>query len=390
MQKIPRGVWVLGFVSMFMDVSSEMIHGVLPLFVVGTLGASATLLGLIEGVAEGTAQISKLFSGVLSDRWRNRKYLALFGYGMAAVVKPLFPLATSLSAVFIARFADRIGKGIRGAPRDALVADFTPPELRGAAFGLRQSLDTIGAFVGPLIAVALIGLWAFDLRTVLWVACVPALIAVLILAFGIQEPEASNDNKRKAGFNLATAKNLGRPFWLVAMLGAAVMLARFSEAFLVLRASDAKMTTALVPLVMVVMSVVYSLSSYPAGVLSDKWGRKGLFAAGLLCLIIADFVLAWAPTPLMVMVGVAIWGLHMGLTQGILSTLVADSAPADLRGTAYGVFALVSGIAALLASVVAGVVWDKAGQAPVFYIGAAFAVVALLITPVVQPNSSHQ
>ncbi len=369
---------------MFMDISSEMIHGVLPLFVVGTLGASATLLGMIEGVAEGTAQISKLFSGVLSDRWHNRKYLALFGYGLAAVVKPLFPMATSIGSVFVARFADRIGKGIRGAPRDAMVADFTPPELRGAAFGLRQSLDTVGAFVGPLIAVVLIGYWMFDLRTVLWVACVPALIAVLILAFGIQEPEAVNDNKRKAGFNLATAKNLGRPFWLVATLGAAVMLARFSEAFLVLRASDAKMSLATVPLVMVVMSVVYSLSSYPAGVLSDGWGRKGLFAVGLVSLIVADLVLAWAPSPLFVMIGVAIWGLHMGLTQGILATLVADSSPSDLRGTAYGVFALVSGIAALIASVVAGVVWDKMGQAPVFYIGAVFAFVALIILPKVR------
>ncbi len=378
MKKIPRGVWVLGFVSMFMDISSEMIHGVLPLFVVGTLGASATFLGLIEGVAEGTAQVSKLFSGVLSDRWRNRKNLALFGYGLAAVVKPLFPLATSLGAVFFARFADRIGKGIRGAPRDAMVADFTPIEQRGAAFGLRQSLDTIGAFVGPLIAVVLIGLWAFDLRTVLWVACVPALIAVLILALGIKEPTQANDNHRKAGFDLSTAKNLGRPFWMVALLGAAVMLARFSEAFLVLRASDAKMAIAFVPLVMVVMSVVYSLSSYPAGVMSDRWGRKGLFAAGLIALIGADLVLAWAPSPFYVMVGVAIWGLHMGLTQGILSSLVADSAPADLRGSAYGVFALVSGVAALLASVVAGVVWDKAGQAPVFYIGAGFALFALV------------
>ena len=389
--KIPRGVWVLGFVSMFMDISSEMIHGVLPLFVVGTLGASATLLGLIEGVAEGTAQISKLFSGLLSDRWRNRKNLALFGYGLAAVVKPLFPLATSLGAVFFARFADRIGKGIRGAPRDAMVADFTPIAQRGAAFGLRQSLDTIGAFVGPLIAVALIGLWAFDLRTVLWVACVPAMIAVLILAFGVQEPaQLANDNHRKAGFNLSTAKDLGRGFWLVALLGAAVMLARFSEAFLVLRASDAKMVLAYVPLVMVVMSVVYSLSSYPAGVLSDRWGRKGLFAAGLTSLIVADLVLAWAPSPTYVMIGVAIWGLHMGLTQGILSTLVADSAPADLRGTAYGVFALVSGVAALLASVVAGVIWDKAGQAPVFYVGAAFAVIALFVSTRIQPSSSHQ
>ncbi len=390
MKKIPRGVWVLGFVSMFMDISSEMIHGVLPLFVVGTLGMSATLLGVMEGVSEATAQILKLFSGVLSDRWRNRKYLALFGYGLAAVVKPLFPLATSFGAVFFARFADRVGKGIRGAPRDAMVADMTSAQTRGAAFGLRQSLDTVGAFVGPLIAVVLIGLWALDLRTVLWVACGPALVAVLILAFGIQEPERSNDNARKAGFNFATAKNLGRPFWLVALLGAAVMLARFSEAFLVLRASDAKMSLALVPLVMVVMSVVYSLSSYPAGVLSDRWGRKGLFSAGLVSLIVADLVLAWAPSPLFVMIGVAIWGLHMGLTQGILSTLVADSSPADLRGTAYGVFALVSGIAALIASITAGVVWDKMGQASVFYIGAGFAIVALLTMALVQAKSSHQ
>ncbi len=386
--KIPRGVWMLGFVSMFMDISSEMIHGILPLFVVGTLGASAAMLGLIEGVAEGTAQISKLFSGVLSDRWRNRKNLALFGYGLAAVVKPLFPLATSLGAVFFARFADRIGKGIRGAPRDAMVADFTPIAQRGAAFGLRQSLDTIGAFVGPLIAVALIGFWAFDLRDVLWVACVPALIAVLILVFGVQEPaQLANDNHRKAGFNLSTAKNLGQSFWLVALLGAAVMLARFSEAFLVLRASDAKMAIAYVPLVLVVMSLVYSMSSYPAGVLSDRWGRKGLFAAGLIALIAADVVLAWAPSPYYVMVGVAIWGLHMGLTQGILSTLVADAAPVDLRGSAYGVFALVSGVAALLASVVAGIVWDKFGQAPVFYIGAGFAVLALLIMGIQKPVS---
>jgi MFS family permease len=389
LKKIPRGVWVLGFVSMFMDISSEMIHGVLPLFVVGTLGASATFLGVMEGVAEGTAQIAKLFSGVLSDRWRNRKNLALFGYGLAAVVKPLFPLATSIGGVFFARFADRIGKGIRGAPRDAMVADMTSAETRGAAFGLRQSLDTVGAFVGPLIAVVLIGAWALELRMVLWVACVPALIAVLILAFGIEEPARSNDNARKAGFNLSTAQNLGSKFWLVAILGAAVMLARFSEAFLVLRASDAKMATAFVPLVMVVMSLVYSLSSYPAGVLSDRWGRTGLFAAGLISLIVADVVLALAPSPSIVMVGVAIWGLHMGLTQGILSTMVADSSPADLRGTAYGVFALVSGVAALLASVTAGVVWDKMGQALVFYIGAGFALVAL-IALAAQRNSSHQ
>ena len=389
-KNIPRGVWMLGFVSMFMDISSEMIHGVLPLFVVGTLGASATMLGLIEGVAEATAQVSKLFSGVLSDKWKSRKGLALLGYGLATVVKPLFPLATTLPAVFVARFADRIGKGIRGAPRDAMVADMTAPELRGAAFGLRQSLDTVGAFVGPLIAVLLIGLWAMDLRNVLWIACIPALIAVLVLAIGVKEPALLiNYNKRKAGFDLTTIRNLGRPFWFVAALGAAVMLARFSEAFLVLRASSLGMSLAFVPLVLVVMSVVYALSSYPAGVLSDRFGRNGLLAAGLVCLIIADVVLAYAPGPLMVMVGVAIWGLHMGLTQGILSTLVADSAPSDLRGTAYGMFALVGGVATLLASVVAGVVWDRVGQAPVFLIGAALSLIALMVMAL-QPKSFHQ
>ena len=377
MKAIPRGVWVLGLVSLFMDVSSEMIHAVLPLFVVGTLGASAALLGLIEGVAEATAQISKLFSGVLSDRWRSRKGLALFGYGLAAVVKPLFPLAESVNAVFFARFADRIGKGIRGAPRDAMVADITPPELRGAAFGLRQSLDTVGAFVGPLAAIVLMGLLMADLRTVLWVACIPALVAVTILAFGVAEPKQVGDDARKAGFNPATMRRLGREFWIVAGFGAAMMLARFSEAFLVLRAAAAGLSIAFVPLVLVVMSAVYSLSSYPAGVLSDRFGRRGLLVAGLAALIAADIVLAWAPSVTLVMAGVALWGLHMGLTQGVLSTLVADAAPADLRGTGFGAFNLVSGIAALFASVIAGILWAQWGAGPVFLTGAAFAAIAL-------------
>ncbi len=392
MKNIPRGVWVLGFVSLFMDVSSEMIHGVLPLFVVGTLGVSAAVLGLVEGVAEATAQFSKLWSGVLSDRWQNRKGLALFGYGLAAVVKPLFPMAQSVTEVFVARFADRIGKGIRGSPRDAMVADFTPPELRGAAFGLRQSLDTIGAFAGPLIAVVLIGWWAFDLRSVLWLACVPALIAVAILAFGISEPKPMHVAKRKAGFNLASARQLGASFWWIAALGAVVMLARFSEAFLVLKASASGMATAYVPLVMVVMSFVYSLSSYPAGVLSDRIGRGGLLISGLLILVIADVVLASSGSVWPMLGGIALWGLHMGLTQGVLSTLVADTAPAELRGTAFGAFSLVSGIATLLASVIAGLVWDRFGEAPVFFTGGVFAALAavLALRALPQATSSHQ
>jgi MFS family permease len=378
LKSIPRGVWVLGFVSLFMDVSSEMIHAVLPLFVVGTLGASAAVLGFIEGIAEATAQISKLFSGVLSDRWRNRKTLALAGYGFAAVMKPLFPLATSVFAVFIARFADRVGKGIRVAPRDAMVADMTPPELRGAAFGLRQSLDTVGAFAGPLIAIGLMGLLMADIRTVLWVACIPALLAVAVLAFGISEPRHLGGEGKKPGFDLVTVRRLGRSFWIVAGLGAAMMLARFSEAFLILKAADVGLSTAYVPLVMVVMSAVYSLSSYPAGVVSDRFGRRGLLTAGLLVLILADLVLGLGTSIPAALTGAALWGLHMGLTQGILASLVADATPEGLRGTGFGVFNLLGGLAALLASVIAGIIWDMAGEAPVFFTGAAFAAVALL------------
>ena len=377
-KNLPRGIWMLGFVSLFMDVSSEMIHAILPLFVVGTLGASAALLGLLEGLAEATAQIAKLFSGVLSDRWGSRKGLALLGYGLAAVVKPLFPLATSVESVFAARFIDRVGKGIRGAPRDALVADIAPPELRGAAFGLRQSLDTVGAFAGPLIAVVLMSLFLFDIRSVMWVACIPALIAVAFLAFGVEEPPHPKQAEQKPGFDLRTATALGPAFWQVTAVGAAMMLARFSEAFLGLKAADAGLSIAWVPLVMVVMSLVYSLSSYPAGALSDRIGRRGLLVAGLLVLVLADLVLAFGGSIASMMIGVALWGLHMGLTQGGLSSMVADTAPKPLRGTAFGVFNLASGLALLVGSVVAGLLWDWSGPSATFLAGGAFALLTLL------------
>jgi MFS family permease len=384
--QIPRGVWMLGLVSLFMDVSSEMIHAVLPLFVVGTLGASAALLGLLEGIAEAVAQITKLFSGVLSDRWRNRKHLALLGYGLSAVVKPLFPQATSVIAVFTARFADRIGKGIRGAPRDAMVADIAPEELRGAAFGLRQSLDTVGAFAGPLIAIGLMALLTLDLRAVMWIACVPALIAVAILAFGIEEPVQSETIERKPGFDIRTASSLGSGFWQVTALGAAMMMARFSEAFLVLKASSSGLSTAYVPVIMVVMSIVYSLSSYPAGVLSDRIGRHGLLMAGVFILILADLVLAFGNSIAWALIGVAIWGLHMGLTQGGLSTMVADTSAKDRRGTAFGMFNLVSGVALLAGSVLAGLLWDSFGPEATFLGGAGFAVLTLLGLAWVKPS----
>ena len=384
MQKIPRGVWVLGFVSLFMDVSSEMIHALLPVFLIGTMGVSATLLGLIEGLAEATAQIMKLFSGLISDRFGNRKGLALLGYGMAAVVKPLFPLATSATAVFVARLADRVGKGIRGAPRDALVADITPPELRGAAFGLRQSMDTVGAFIGPLAAVGLMIAYADNVRTVLWFACAPALIAVAVLALGIKEPEHAAHGEKRPGFNLTTAKLLGTNFWIVTLVGAIFMLARFSEAFLIIKASEVGLAARYVPLILVVMSLVYSLTSYPVGVLSDRIGRRGLLLLGLAALLAADVVLGFAASLVPVFIGVALWGLHMGLTQGLLSALVADTAPAELRGTAFGVFSLVSGVILLIASSLAGVLWDVAGSQATFMAGAAFTALALVLLPFVK------
>lgn len=381
MQKIPRGVWVLGFVSLFMDVSSEMIHALLPVFLIGTLGVSATLLGLIEGIAEATAQIMKLFSGLISDRIGNRKYLALAGYGMAAIVKPLFPLAQSATAVFTARIADRVGKGIRGAPRDAMVADITPPALRGAAFGLRQSLDTVGAILGPLAAVGLMIYYVDNVRAVLWFACLPALLAVAILAFGIQEPKPVVTAPRKPGLNLATAKLLGGNFWLVTVAAGFLMLARFSEAFLIIKASEVGLPLRYIPFVLVVMSIVYSLTSYPVGILSDRFGRRGLLFLGLAVLLVSDGVLGYSTSVETMFLGVGFWGLHMGLTQGLLTAMVADTAPVDLRGTAFGIFSLVSGVVVLIASALAGYLWDVEGSRATFMAGAAFTALAILLFP---------
>ena len=375
---IPSGVWALGFVSLLMDVSSEMIHSLLPLFMIGTLGASALMVGLVEGVAEATALIVKVFSGALSDYLGKRKGLALLGYTMGALSKPLFALAQGSGLVLAARFADRIGKGIRGAPRDALIADLTPPEIRGAAFGLRQSLDTVGAFLGPLLAVGLMLAWNDDFRAVFWVALIPGLLSVLVLLFGVREPRTDAPHVRRNPISRTNLARLDRRYWQVVAIGAAFMLARFSEAFLVLRAQQAGIAIALVPLVMVAMNVVYSASAYPFGKLSDRVSHHGLLAAGLLVLLVADGLLALAPTPVTLFAGVALWGIHMGMTQGLLSAMVADTAPADLRGTAFGFFNLVSGIALLVASVLAGLLWDRLGAASTFIAGAGFCVLTLL------------
>jgi MFS family permease len=363
-----------------MDVSSEMIHSLLPLFMVTTLHASALSLGLLEGLAEATALIVKVFSGTISDYLGKRKALALLGYSLGALSKPLFALAVSMQLLLMARLVDRIGKGIRGAPRDALIADITPPEIRGAAFGLRQSLDTVGAFLGPLLAVGLMLLWQDDFRAVFWVAVIPGVLSVLVLLLGVREPAlVSCGEKRRNPISRNNLRRLQAGYWYVVAVGAVFTLARFSEAFLLLRAQQGGIAIALTPLVMVAMNLVYAGSAYPFGKLSDRIEAKSLLGWGLLVLIAADLILASSSDWLVVIVGVGLWGVHMGMTQGLLAKLVADTAPADLRGTAFGFFNLVSGIAMLLASVIAGLLWDSAGAVATFLAGAVFSLLAWMM-----------
>ena len=376
--RLPASIWALGFVSLLMDISSEMIHSLLPVFMVTVLGTSVWAIGLIEGAAEATAMIAKVFSGVLSDWWGKRKPLALLGYGLGAASKPLFALATTTGLVVAARLTDRIGKGIRGAPRDALVADLAPPGMRGAAFGLRQSLDTVGAFVGPLIAMGLMLLWANDFRAIFWVAVVPGFMAVALLLFGVKEPEqAPITGKRPNPISRANLKRLPAAYWRVVVIGAVFTLARFSEAFLLLRAIDFGVPLAFTPLVLIAMNVVYSIGAYPFGKLSDRVSHTALLAWGLVVLIAADVLLAISGHVALLWAGVALWGLHMAMTQGLLAAMVADTAPADLRGTGFGFFNLLSGLALLVASTLAGVLWDQFGAAVTFAVGAVFSGLAL-------------
>lgn len=377
--KLPKGVIALGFVSLFMDLSSEMIHSLLPVYLVVVLGASALSVGLIEGVAEATASITKVFSGVISDWMGRRKPLVLLGYGMAALTKPLFPLATGMTAILTARFLDRVGKGIRGAPRDALIADITPAEQRGAAFGLRQSMDTVGAFAGPLVAMGLMAMSHDNFKLVFWVAVVPAMICVLLIMFGVEEPEVPRvATPRRMPLNRIDMRRMPVHFWAVMGFTAVLTLARFSEAFLLLRAENVGLAVTWIPMILIVMNVVYAASAYPFGKYSDTGNRRYLLVAGVVLLIVADLVLANASNVWLVGLGAVIWGLHMGATQGLLSALVADAAPADLRGTAFGVFNLVSGLALLVASAIAGGLWTYFGPAMTFYVGAVFSVIALL------------
>ncbi len=376
-RKIHPTVWALGFVSLLMDISSEIIHSLLPVFLVSVIGAGVQTVGLIEGVAEATAMVVRVFSGSLSDWLGKRKILAVVGYGLGALSKPLFALAPGAGTIFSARFIDRVGKGVRGAPRDALVADVTPPELRGAAYGLRQSLDSIGAFAGPLLAIGLMLLTGDRFRLVFWIAFLPGLLAVAMLLLGVKEPASLAGKAFSSPLSRRSLVMLGRRYWLVVLTGAIFTLARFSEAFLLLRAAGTGLDISLVPLALVVMNVAYSLTAYPVGRLSDRIGRQGLMAFGLIVLIGSDVLLAMAGGLWLVFAGAALWGLHLGLTQGLLAALIADASSPDLRGTAFGVFGLVSGMALFSASLLAGWLWQNYGAPATFWGGAVIAACAL-------------
>lgn len=377
--KIPREIWVLGFVSLLMDISSEIIHSLLPMFMLVNLGVSAFSIGIIEGAAEATALIVKIFSGVWSDYIGKRKGLAMFGYSLSTMTKPIFALASGAGLIFAARVLDRLGKGIRGAPRDALITDITPPQLRGAAFGLRQSLDTVGAFLGPLLAVALMLLWNDDFRRVFWVALIPGILAVLLLQFAVQEAPHNENQKRSNPIRRDNLSRLGPAYWWVVGIGSIFTLARFSEAFLVLRAQEIGIPMSLVPLVMVAMNLVYSASAYPFGRLSDKMSHSKLLMWAILLLGGADIVLAFSVHWWTVVLGLGFWGLHMGMSQGLLAAMVADTAPADLRGTAFGFFNLCCGLAMLIASGLAGFIWEKFGSVFTFIGGVFFCLLSLAV-----------
>ena len=372
---LPRNVWILGFVSLLMDLSSEIYHALLPAFITVVLGLPATALGAIDGVAEATANIAKLFSGRLSDRSARRKPWVVGGYGLAALSKPLFPLAASAPAVLVARFADRIGKGIRGAPRDAMIADETPAEIRGRAFGLRQAMDTIGALLAPIVAIGLMVLLANNIRSVFWIAVIPAACSFLLALVALREPEQSLAAPKLSPF-FSGFRQLAPETKRLLAVGFPFGMARFSEGFLILKGIEIGLSETWSPLTLAVFNLAYVALAYPAGALSDRMSPRSLLFAGIAALIAGNLVLAWSTTLNMVILGVTLWGAHMALTQGIFSRMIADSAPEDLRATSFGAFWFVTGVAGLLASLGAGMLWDRDGSSATFVASAGLAALA--------------
>jgi len=379
--KIPKSIWALGFVSMFMDVSTEMIHSLLPIYLVSILGVSAIAVGMIEGIAESTSLLIRIFSGTLSDYLGKRKLIATIGYGIAAATKPLFAIATSLNVIMAARFVDRLGKGIRGAPRDALIGDLSPLSIRGACFGLRQSLDNVGAIAGPLIAILLMWLFANNIKAVFWAATIPAFVSFFIILVVVKEPKKEHhyNQEEQKPFNIKDVAKLHSSFWWVIVIAVVISFARMSEAFLVLKAQDAGFELMYIPLVLVIMNLIYASTSYPAGKLSDKIDRMHLLSLGTLILLISDLLLAYATTHIHTMLGVALWGLHMGVTQGIFAALIVDKTPAHLYGTAFGIFNFLCGLAILFGNIIAGWIWSVHGAQLTFLFSSSLVGLMFLI-----------
>ena len=380
---LPRNVWVLGFVSLLMDLSSEIYHALLPAFITIVLGLPATALGAIDGVAEATANLAKLFSGRLSDRSLKRKPWVMAGYGLAALSKPLFPLAASAPALLTARFADRIGKGIRGAPRDAMIADETPPEIRGRAFGLRQALDTAGALLAPLVAIGLMAWFASNIRAVFWIAVIPAALSFQLAWLALKEPEQHLAPIKKSPF-FSGFKQLDAQTKRLLKVGFLFSLARFSEGFLILKGIDIGLSEAMSPITLAIFNLAYVALAYPAGILSDRMSPRAILMAGIAILIAGNLVLAETAGFVGLIIGTTLWGAHMALTQGIFSRMIADSAPEDVRATSFGAFWFVTGIAGLLASLGAGWLWDRQGSSATFLTSAAIAAGALAMLSLLQ------
>ncbi len=378
LKNIHRNVWILGLVSLFTDFGTKAIQSILPLFLVSVLGANVSIIGLIEGIAESTASILKLFSGALSDYWGRRKELAILGYGLSTAIIPLFALANSPLWVLVARFGDRLGKGIRVAPRNALVADVTPIEQRGAAYGLRQTLDTIGAFSGPLVATIILLISGQNFRLVFWVALVSGIISVCLLVKGIRETPSSKEKRSKL-IQWDTFQQLGRNYWVLVLAATLFNLGHFSDAFLLLKAQHIGIANAWIPLSMIVMNFSYMLSAYPLGLLSDRMGRKQLLVVAFWLFSLVYLGFAWVQQPQQIWGLFALYGVYLGMSQGILLALVADVTPSELRGTGFGVINLVIGIILLPANLLAGFVWETANPQIPFLLGSFLAILASFI-----------
>lgn len=399
-KRLPRNIWIVSATSFFMDVSSEMVLNVLPLFLNTVLGVKTNVIGLIEGVAEATASILKLFSGWLSDKLGTRKWLAVAGYGLSALAKPFFFFAQTWGTVAAIRWTDRIGKGIRTAPRDALVADNVKPHQRGLAFGLHRAADTAGAFLGILTAALIVwlvksrtgaeALTRSTFQTIVLVSAIPAILAVVVLALGTKEARSAGTAQKMR----ITFRGLGKPFGMFMLIVGLFDLGNSSDAFLILRAESVGMKLIHILIMLAVFNLVYALISTPAGILSDKFGRRKMIIGGWIVYALIYLGFAVAKSPTVVWFLYVSYGLYYGMAYGTAKAMISDIVPYDMRGTAFGTYNAILGILDFPASLIAGLLWSGLGKwagfgpsAP-FYFGAGMAALAVVLFLSWKPDTS--